>query len=179
MAPRKFFRRISPDHSQFKNHKFLRVFGSWLHNPNLWHINRRSTAGAFSVGFFVACFPLPVQMLLAASFAVVFHVNLPLSVLSTWISNPFTMIPLYYACYQLGAYLLGMPYQEVEIVLSLDWLLNQMGGIWQPLFLGSLVIGTLTALAINVIIRLLWRLWILHHWRLRKNRNGSRPNNNP
>ena len=38
-----------PDHKLIREHKHLRIFGSMLHDPNLFHLNRRSVAGAFAV----------------------------------------------------------------------------------------------------------------------------------
>lgn len=64
--PRKFIKRFMPDHDVIKRQKALRVFGNVLYNPNLWCLNRRSAAGAFAVGLFMAFVPLPSQMIMAA-----------------------------------------------------------------------------------------------------------------
>ena len=46
------------------------VFGKLLHDPNLWHLNRRSAAGAFGVGLFMMYMPPFGQMLMAAAAAI-------------------------------------------------------------------------------------------------------------
>ncbi|MGB1541119.1 MAG: DUF2062 domain-containing protein, partial [Cycloclasticus sp.] len=79
--------------------KCLKVFGPLIHNQNVWHLNRRSFAGAISVGLFIAFIPLPAQMLIAAAAAIALHVNLPVAVATVWVSNPITMPPLFYAAY--------------------------------------------------------------------------------
>lgn len=93
--PRKFIKRFMPDHDVIKRQKALRVFGNVLYNPNLWCLNRRSAAGAFAVGLFMAFVPLPSQMIMAAGLAIVLGVNLPLSIALVWITNN------HYACHLL------------------------------------------------------------------------------
>jgi hypothetical protein len=101
-VPKKLIKRYLPDHQTLRTHRHLQVFGARLHDPNLWHLNRRSASGAFAVGLFVAFIPLPLQMLLAAALAIVTQVNLPVSVALVWITNPVTMPPIFYFCYRVG-----------------------------------------------------------------------------
>jgi Uncharacterized protein conserved in bacteria len=89
--PKKFFQRYMPKRETLRDNKALRVFGSLLHDPNLWCLNRRSASGAFAVGLFMAFVPLPSQMIMAAGLAILFGVNLPLAVALVWVSNPITM----------------------------------------------------------------------------------------
>ena len=93
---KKFIQRFLPDPTWIKNHQSLRFLGDWLHDPNIWHLNRRSASMAVFIGLFIAFVPLPSQMLMAAVLAVLLRVNLPLSVLLVWVSNPITMPPLFY-----------------------------------------------------------------------------------
>ena len=44
----------------------------------------------------------PVQFTAAALLAIGFHVNLPIAVIVTLYSNPFTIVPLYYLAFKLG-----------------------------------------------------------------------------
>eukprot|EP00487_Bulimina_marginata_P007241 TRINITY_DN2794_c0_g1_i1.p1 TRINITY_DN2794_c0_g1~~TRINITY_DN2794_c0_g1_i1.p1 ORF type:complete len:100 (-),score=0.93 TRINITY_DN2794_c0_g1_i1:149-448(-) len=68
--PKNLIKKYLPDPDFIKEHKNLRIFGELLHNANLWHLNRRSAAGAFAVGIFMAFVPVPFQMLLAAGAAI-------------------------------------------------------------------------------------------------------------
>ncbi len=88
---KKFLQKYLPDRRQITEKKSLRIFGKLIYNPNLWHLNRKSAARAFSVGLFFAWVPLPFQMVLAAGGAMIFHANLPLSVALVWLTNPITM----------------------------------------------------------------------------------------
>ena len=78
--PRRSIKRFMPDPDSIKKHKSLRFLGSLLHDPNLWHLNRHSVARAMAVGLFAAFIPMPFQMLLAASLAILVRSNMPISV---------------------------------------------------------------------------------------------------
>jgi hypothetical protein len=79
-----------------------------VHHPNLWHLHRRSVAGGVAVGLFCGLIPGPFQMITAMLFAVSLRVNLPLAVVVTTYSNPFTIVPLYFLAYELGRWVLGV-----------------------------------------------------------------------
>lgn len=172
--PRKFIRRYLPDHHKVREHKYLRIFGQLLHDPNLWHLNRRSATGAFAVGLFFAFFPIPSQMVYAAAVAIWLRVNLPLSVALVWITNPLTIPPIFYFCYKVGTWLLGAPLHPVEFEFSVEWVKAELDVIWLPLLVGSLVVGTVAAAAGAGLIRLLWRLHLMQHIKERRRRRALR-----
>lgn len=165
--PKKFIQRFSPKPETLKAHPHLKHFGEILQNPNLWHLNRRSAAGAVAVGLFCAWMPIPFQMLLASIIAMLCSVNLPLSVALVWISNPVTMPPLFYVAYLLGSYLLNEPVSEFHFELSFHWLANTFETIAPALFLGSLILGLISAALGYFLLRLLWRFNIAKKWHRR------------
>ena len=61
-----FLRRYLPDPQHVREHKSLRFLGERLHDPWLWHFNRRATVRGLAVGAFYAFVPFRWQMLLAA-----------------------------------------------------------------------------------------------------------------
>jgi uncharacterized protein (DUF2062 family) len=174
--PKKLIKQFMPDHTKIRDHQHLRFFGSLLHDPNLWHMNRRSASGAFAVGLFMAFVPVPFQMLLAAAGAILFRVNLPLSVALVWITNPLTIPPMFYFSYRLGVWLLGAPtgQESFNFELSYDWLVNGLGAIWEPFLLGCFVAGSISALTGYLTIRGLWRLHLVRHYKARKERRKRR-----
>ena len=112
-----FLKQIAPDRAKIREHRHLRVFGKLLHDPNLWHLNRRSVSGAFAVGMFVMYLPPLGQMLIAAAGAIAFRVNLPISVTLVWITNPVTIPPMYYFAYLVGSWILDrrpVPWSRVS-----------------------------------------------------------------
>lgn len=168
--PKKLIQRFSPKPETLKAHPHLKFFGDILQNPNLWHLNRRSAAGAVAIGLFCAWMPIPFQMLLAAAIAMAFSVNLPLSVALVWISNPLTMPPLFYGAYLLGAFLLDQPIMDFEFELSFHWLAHMFETIAPALLLGCLILGIGSAAGGYFLLRLLWRLNIAKKWKSRNKR---------
>jgi len=170
--PKRFLKKIAPDPDKLKQHKHLSFFGTLLHNPNLWHFNRRSIAGAFSLGLFCAFIPVPFQMVIAAAGAILFHVNLPVSVLMVWVSNPITMPPMFYACYLLGTWILQTPPQDFSFELSWQWLSESLAYIWEPFLLGCLVSGVFFSLLGYFGMRVLWRIIMIRKWKNRRIKVG-------
>lgn len=166
--PKKFIQKYLPKHDVIKKQKSLAIFGTLLHNPNLWCLNRRSAAGAFAVGLFVAFIPLPSQMIIAAFLALAFGVNLPISVTLVWITNPITMPVIFYATYKLGTFLLNTPQYQFKFELSWTFLFQQMEIIGPPFLLGSLVCGAFFALLGYFGIHTIWRYSVVRSWEQRK-----------
>lgn len=169
---RKFFQRYLPEAHHVRRHRTLRrVFGELLHDPNLWHLNRRSAAGAMAVGVFCAFVPAPGQMLLAAALAILCRVNLPMSVALVWLTNPITIPPVFYVTYRIGAWLLGRDGPAPDFEMSLEWLEAEFDHIWAPLLLGSLLTGTVAAALGYAAVRGFWRWHVLRAWRHRRQRH--------
>ena len=166
--PRRIIKRYMPDHQTIRDHKHLQFLGSLLHDPNILHLNRRSVSGAFSVGLLMAFVPVPFQMVLAAIGAIVMRVNLPIAVALVWVTNPFTMPPIFYFAYKVGTWILQTPLQNIQFELSTQWLMEELGVIWQPFLLGCFVCGVTLAVVGNASIRLFWRLHVSRSWRKRQ-----------
>ncbi|MDF2180809.1 DUF2062 domain-containing protein [Neptuniibacter sp. CAU 1671] len=177
--PRKFFKKYMPDGEQFKRHKHLSWLGDHLHDPNLWHLTRRSVSKAFLIGVFCAFLPIPLQMLLAAVIAIIFRSNLPFSVGLVWITNPLTIPPIFYFTYKIGTFLLGANAQEEEFHLSLQWITESLAHIWWPLLLGSVLTGAVLGIASYFIIQLFWAWHVGKSWRQRPSRKERKTPNNP
>ncbi len=169
--PKNFIKRYTPDHARIRENKTLnRLFGTLLHDPNLLHLNRRSVSGAFFVGLFMAFMPIPFQMVPAAGAAIIWRVNLPISVALVWVTNPVTIPPMFYFCYKVGQWLLGGHIETFTFELSFEWLAERLSEIWEPLLLGSFICGILAATLGYVTVRLLWRWRLVKHKQFRKSR---------
>lgn len=158
--PIRFLKRLSPRRSQLANRWFLRPFGAMIHDPALWRLDRHGAARALAVGLFCAWLPVPSQMVVAAAVALVMRVHLPVAVATVWVSNPVTNIPMFYAAYRVGLWLLDMPPGVFAIELSWAWLVDELFRIWEPLLLGCFVLGTVSAAAGYFLLDLLW-YWTL------------------
>ena len=168
--PKKFLRRIMPDHKKMREHPYLKKFGQRLTEPKIWHLNRRSVAGGLALGLFIGFMPILGQMFIAAALAIAFRVNLPLSVMGAWITNPFTVAPIYFFAYKVGAWVLQIPVGQHAFTMSWHWFTNEFLMIWQPLMLGCLICGIIAALLGVVFVRLMWRLIVIRNWLRRRRR---------
>jgi uncharacterized protein (DUF2062 family) len=170
MSLKSFFKRFLPEPHVVRNHQHLRHFGDLLHDPNLWHLNRHSSAGGVATGLFCAFIPLPIHMVVAAALSIVLRVNLPLAVIFTWITNPFTFAPIFIFAYKFGALLLRSPAEDLAFELSFTWFGEKFIHIWEPLLLGCLLLATTSAITGYTGVRLLWRLMLVRKWEERRKR---------
>ena len=174
---RKHLRKYLPDHEAIRSNRWLAPFGNTLLHPRLWHLNRRSAAGGFAVGLYCGLIPGPFQMLGAAIFAVASRVNLPLALFTTLYTNPFTIIPLYLVAYRFGLFALGaevgtfVPPPEHSAGNLLEWtraMGDWMLGLGAPLAFGVLLLANVLAALGYALVRLGWRLYLIHAWRQRR-----------
>lgn len=166
---KKIIQRLLPDPNWIKGHRSLQFLGSWLHDPNIWHLNRRSVSVAVFIGLFMSFMPLPSQMIMSALTAIAFRANLPISVILVWISNPVTMPALFYMAYKVGFALIGdtnTPAFHFE--LTWQWLTTGLVHIWQPFLLGCFVCGLFSGLLGSTVMRILWRYHVIHRWHKRR-----------
>ena len=168
MDPRKLYKRYIPQRQHFSDHQHLKHLGAWLHDPNLWHLNRRSAANAVAVGFFISYIPIPGQIILAALIAVIARINLPLTVTAVFLTNPITMGPMFLLAYKVGATVLDIPPEINHFEISIDWLSETMVHIWKPLLTGCFILGVFVSAIGNLLVRLLWRLHLVRRWRARR-----------
>lgn len=163
-------KKYLPTKDQVRSQRSLRFLGDVLFENNLWHFNRNSVSYAVLVGWFCCFLPIPFQMVPGLMICIWVGANVPLAVAIIWISNPLTIPAMFYASYRLGAWILDIPSNVSTISLSWEWLSGQIGAIWQPLVLGSLVTGTTLGLISFVSVRLYWRWRVNREWARRRTR---------
>ena len=172
--PKKFLRRYLLDPKELRKHPALRPLGVLLNNPEIWHLHRRSVAGATFIGLFCAFLPIPFQMLVAGVLAVASRCHLPLSVALVWITNPLTIAPMFYFAYRLGAWLLDMQLEVESVELSFEWLFDNLDTIGYPLLFGSLLCGWVLGITGFIAVRVAWRMHVIRRWRDRRARRQQR-----
>lgn len=168
MSLRNFFKRYLPQKEHIHKHGGMHLFSDYLHDPNIWHLHRRSSAGGAAIGMFCAFIPLPIQTIVSAAFAILFRVNLPMAVVFSLFSNPITIPPLFFFAYQLGAMLLGLEEKHVDFSFSWEWINTTLLPIWEPLVLGCFILGAISSLLTYFIIRLVWRISAINKWENRR-----------
>ncbi|MDH3615731.1 MAG: DUF2062 domain-containing protein [Gammaproteobacteria bacterium] len=158
--PRRFFRKFAFKRHHMSQQWFMTPFRHLLHDHRLWGIRRRWVVPAFATGLFVAFLPFPGHMLMSALAALALRINIPVAAVTTWVSNPLTVGPMFYFAYRLGIIILDMPPQPFEMELTLEWVTHTFVNIWQPMLLGSLLLGSAAALVGYIVLDILWRLSI-------------------
>jgi len=184
--PRKFFRRFLPDGDSVRANKYmvrLAAWGPWLNHPNLWHLNRHSVAGGFAIGLFAGLVPGPLQMLTAALLAIPLRKNLPVALVTTLYTNPFTIAPLYLLAYGYGRLLLGAGHQPMAVrPYDWDWahsidsaraLMHWALALGPPLGVGLLALALTLAAAGYCAVQLAWRAYVIRAWRSRGKRRSQ------
>jgi uncharacterized protein (DUF2062 family) len=178
--PRKLFRKYTPSVDKVREVRALALFGDTLFHPALWHLNRRSAAGGVAVGLFCGLIPGPLQMLGAAIVCLVWRVNLPVAIVTTLYTNPFTIVPLYLVGYKLGSLALGVSGGKPvdpppEWNWSAMWTSVEATGRWMmglgaPLALGVFLLACLLATLGYFSVRLAWNVYLRHAWHRRRRR---------
>ncbi len=78
----------------------------------------------------------------------------------SWLTNPFTTLPIWYGCYRLGTAILpgyeavswlelGQMVEHIQAMSLIDGVLRSaevLGSVYLPMLLGSLIIGLVTAI---------------------------------
>jgi len=181
--PRKYFRKYLPSHESVRNHKHLGKLGRFLHHHNLWHLNRHSVSGGVAVGMFCGLIPGPLQMLGAALIAIPLRVNLPVALITTLYTNPFTIVPLYLFAYWIGSLVTGNgdamiappEFSWTEIGESIRALADWSFALGKPLAIGLVLLAASLAALGWVAVHVAWRAWVMIQWRRRRRLRRARP----
>ena len=143
--------------------KYLALLGkSRLLQADLWYFNRYNVARGLAIGLFVAMVPVPGQTLLAACVAFLWRANLPVAIAGAWLTNPLTIVPIFYVNMLVG--------REALAIITAHEHLGAVNHplLWQPLVLGSLLVGAILALCSYFTVLLIWRLYVRYSWRKRR-----------
>jgi len=117
-------------------------------------------AKGLAIGVFSGCFPFfGFQTLIGVFFAKLAKGNVLLAAIGTWISNPFTYMPLYYLNYKVGSIFFNTSSNEIiekSLVINDLW---KQGRIFSlKLLLGSSCVGFLLALICGSIVFFIYKL---------------------
>ena len=153
------------DQDFFKNMKkiFLNLIQR-IRNFIFWLWNQEGSpskrALGLGVGIFSGCFPFfGLQTLMGVFIARIFKGNSILAAVGTWISNPFTYIPLYYFNYKVGSIFFNTSSNKIiEKSLVIDDLWKQGRIFSLKLLLGSSCVGFLLALICGSIVFFIYKI---------------------
>ena len=138
-----------------KNINYKKILSLFLKQNGSPFFNAKGAA----LGVFCGCFPFfGFQTLLGLFLAKVAIGNVFLAVIGTWISNPFTYVPLYLINYKVGASLVKT---STEIIVDRNSLINDLwnqGSVFSlRLILGSTLVGLFLASIAGGIVFLFYK----------------------
>lgn len=143
-------------HFDLEKNRCFKLMRPFIKDKNLWHINRYSISSGLSIGIFSAWIPMPFHTIIAIFLALAFDCNVPIAVISIWVANPLTMPEMYYFAYQLGSKLLDIKINFSNSTLDIPSIIHLLDEIWEPLILGCLICGIVSAVVIWIVVQLLW-----------------------
>ncbi len=117
-------------------------------------------------------------MFFAALCALVFRVNLPLSMLVTLYTNPLTLVPIYFVAFQLGRLITGegngftaAPEMNGDLTGWFSALLDWIASLGKPLAVGLPSLAVILAILGYFAVKAIWRLYLIRAWHQRRARN--------
>lgn len=122
-------RRWMPTKESVANNRWLRWMGPSLLHPRLWHLSRRGVALGAAIGVFFAFITPVAQIPLSAGFCMLLRANVPVAVVSTLVNTPPTFVPVYYAAWKVGSWMLG----DSTPATGAPRILVEAGGSVEPL----------------------------------------------
>jgi uncharacterized protein (DUF2062 family) len=167
--------RLQPAVDKITAHPWVLRHVPRLADPDFWHLNRRSAARAVAVGLFCGLIPGPLQVLGSILLCLVWRANFPVAVVTTFYTNPFTIVPLYVLAYEYGSLFFrdAVPLQKLRLPPSPEFLSSIAAlGHWmvvlgKPLAVGLVLLATTLAALGFVIVRIGWRCHAVWAWRRR------------
>ncbi|MGD9870776.1 MAG: DUF2062 domain-containing protein [Thauera sp.] len=178
------FERLLPTRETITQSRLLSWLGPRVHDPLLWHVNRRSVARGVAMGVFFGLM-IPIAQIPAAAFAsLMLRGNLLIAAISTLVSNPLTYGPIYYFAYRLGAGVIGartpvdLTAEDVErpirMIDSLAQAWTWVTGIGQPLLVGMIIMAATGAVIAYWGAQLFWRIKVSSKWRRHRRQRSLR-----
>jgi uncharacterized protein (DUF2062 family) len=127
--------------------------------PEFLSTNKKMVSKAVLVGLFIAFIPMPMQMLAVLAVTPFVRFNVPIALAMCWLSNPFTMPPMYYMEYLTGSFFLGSDPLEVE--LTLEWFSTNIDDIFLSLYVGTAFFSLLGSLSGYWLVNHFWKASVI------------------
>jgi uncharacterized protein (DUF2062 family) len=120
-----------------------------LHEAFSGETDEKALAAGFAVGVFFSFTPLvSLHTVLALLVAFVFRLSKIAAAAGVWVNNPYTMPLVFYGCFRLGEWLLGIRVPPPAFERwTLETVLTAAVPYAAPLFLGTTIVGLLAAAA--------------------------------
>ncbi|MCB6182499.1 DUF2062 domain-containing protein [Leeia sp. TBRC 13508] len=178
--PRKYLSRwLLPTRKWLIHNRWLKPIAPLITARALWRLAPHSVGGGVFVGAFAGLIPGPFQVISAILFALIFRVNLPVSVAFTFYSNPITIVPLYLLALKIGTTFLPSSLSTVpdfpaltnwHILTWCEEVLSWFGHLGWPFVVGLLVLAATIGTVGYFLVQLIWRVDVSRRLKKRRNR---------
>lgn len=185
--------RWLPSRESLAANRLLGWIGPGLFDPRLWQARRRSIAAGSALGLFFGLL-IPIAQIPASAAAAVFlRANVPAAVAGTFVTNPFTFGPIYYAAWWVGSLVLGDtstappdlalavagadPAPGLTALVAGGWwevMAAKLAGVGKPLMLGLTLFAVVAGLTAYVAVSVGWRLAVVGRRRRRRGQRSAR-----
>lgn len=178
---KRWLKKWLPNHDSMHRDQNTRWIAKWLReHPYLWVLNRKTVAKGVGAGLLVAFIPIPAQIILASLLALLLRANLPIAIVSTLITNPFTFVPINLLIYHIGTSITGgngigdpPPIHELELhwgSIALVWqeIIVWFKSLGKSYLIGLLVLSFSASITGFCLIHVIWRVSIWLQSRARK-----------
>ncbi|MBB5718831.1 hypothetical protein FHR23_001754 [Stakelama sediminis] len=167
-------RRAVPTRESMEGNRWLRPVAHRVLAPPLWRFTRRSVPRGVALGLLAGVLVPLAQIPLAAVLAFPLRANIPAAALTTFVTNPITMAPLYWLAYKVGTWILQLDARVPGAPIAanvndspgwIHWLFAQAG---PATIIGLVTIAVVSSVLGYVVSSVLWRLWIARKWKKRR-----------
>lgn len=157
--------------------RYLAWLKPWLGHPRLWHMHRGSVSLGVAIGAVTGLIPGPVQILLAILISIPLRANVLAAAAGTFVTNPFTFIPLYMLAFSMGTLITGekmgnLVPPDFSFSWSTPWLIVPAMFDWvislgPTLLVGLGMLAVILALICYFGTRIIWRIVVSRMWQNR------------
>lgn len=180
---KRFLRRL-PRKANIHRYPILKWFAATARKKSfLWSFRVQAVVPALYAGFILGFLPLwGIQLILAFLLSLILRANLPVLAALQFVTNPLTVIPIYYTAYQIGHLfigLLGIDTPHLNLTQARTLFLGIQKGEWGSNLqfflsvmgltsLGALMMGIFCAAIASVVYRAMAREVALSYRRLKE-----------
>jgi uncharacterized protein (DUF2062 family) len=128
-----------PSSKSMQESRQLKGLGSFLQGSRYWSRDRQCVARGVAAGLAGSVIP-GLQLFYAALLVIVLRGNLPIALLCTLLTNPFTAMPIAYFTYYIGTLIIGNGHSGF-VVQKLHWDFSSFHAFWSNIGAWSLQFG--------------------------------------
>lgn len=179
---KKLLRQAHNEHEKLRKNKYYKKLIGKIAHSNHFGFSRQSVTRGVAAGLLVCLIPLPIQTISSLIVALIIRGNLIIAMICTWVSNPFTFIPLNIIILRIGFLVTGQQ-TTLENIEAIQWngksfsemmyaathIIERLG---EPFITGLIVTSVILSITGYAVVYLLWGYLakhLKHHHKPRKN----------